>query len=98
MGQPLKALFVVPSYLLFIKAVFHYVVIPSLSCAQLFAPPWTVSHQAPLSVGFPRQEYWSEWPFPSQGVFLDRGSNLHLLHWLGICFTLDTVHGSMLFS
>ena len=30
-----------------------------------FATPWTVVHQTPPSVGFPRQEYWSELPFPS---------------------------------
>ena len=30
-------------------------------------PPWTVACQAPLSVGFPRQEYWSGLPFPSPG-------------------------------
>ena len=29
--------------------------------------PWTVAHQAPLSMGFPRQEYWSVLPFPSPG-------------------------------
>ena len=29
--------------------------------------PWTVARQAPLSVGFPRQEYWSGLPFPSPG-------------------------------
>ena len=33
----------------------------------LFATPWTVAHQAPLSIGFPRQEYWSGLPFPSPG-------------------------------
>ena len=38
-GTTLKALFVVPSYLLFIKAVFHYVVVSSPSCVQLFATP-----------------------------------------------------------
>ena len=32
--------------------------------------PWTVDCQAPLSVGFPRQEYWSELPFPSPGDLL----------------------------
>ena len=32
-----------------------------------FANPWTVPYQAPLSMGFPRQEYWSGWPFPSPG-------------------------------
>ena len=30
-----------------------------------FEAPWTVAHQAPLSMGFPRQEYWSELTFPS---------------------------------
>ena len=32
-----------------------------------FATPWTVVCQAPLSMGFPRQEYWSRLPFPSPG-------------------------------
>ena len=36
-----------------------------LSRVRLFATPWTVAHQAPLSVGFSRQEYWSGLPFPS---------------------------------
>ena len=38
-----------------------------LSRARLFATPWTAVHQAPLSVGFSRQEYWSRLPFPSPG-------------------------------
>ena len=38
-----------------------------LSCVQLFATPWTVACQAPLSMGFSRQEYWSGLPFPSPG-------------------------------
>ena len=38
-----------------------------LSCIRLFATPWTVARQAPLSAGFPRQEYWSELPFPPPG-------------------------------
>ena len=37
----------------------------SLSHVQLFATPWTVAHQAPPSMGFFRQEYWSGLPFPS---------------------------------
>ena len=37
----------------------------SLSCVQLFATPWTVAYQAPLSMGFSRQGYWSGLPFPS---------------------------------
>ena len=32
-----------------------------------FVTPWTVACQAPLSMGFPRQEYWSGLPFPSPG-------------------------------
>ena len=35
--------------------------------------PWTLSHQAPLSMGFPRQEYWSGLPFPSPGDLPDPG-------------------------
>ena len=40
-------------------------------CAVMFksVTPWTVAHQAPLSMGFPRQEYWSGLPFPSLGIF-----------------------------
>ena len=34
---------------------------------QLFATPWTVDPQAPLSMGFSRQEYWNGLPFPSPG-------------------------------
>ena len=40
---------------------------------QLVATPWTVAHQASLSVGFPRQEYWSGLPFPSPGELPDPG-------------------------
>ena len=43
----------------------------SLSCIRLFATPWTIAHQAPLSMGFPRQEYWSGLSFPSPGDFLN---------------------------
>ena len=35
--------------------------------------PWTVACQAPLSMGFPRQEYWSGLPFPSSGDLPDPG-------------------------
>ena len=37
----------------------------SLSRVRLLATPWTAAHQAPLSMGFSRQEYWSELPLPS---------------------------------
>ena len=36
-----------------------------LSCVRLFGTPWTVAHQAPLSMGFSWQEYWSGYLFPS---------------------------------
>ena len=39
----------------------------SLSHVRLFATPWTVARQAPLSMGFSRQEDWSGLPFPSPG-------------------------------
>ena len=38
-----------------------------LSHVRLFAIPWTVAYQAPPSMGFSRQEYWSGLPFPSPG-------------------------------
>ena len=49
------------------------VVVKSLSHVQLFVTPWTVAHQAPLSMGFPRQEYWSGLTFPSPGDLADPG-------------------------
>ena len=42
----------------------------SKSCPAL-ATPWTVACQAPLSIEFPRQEYWSGLPFPSSGDLPD---------------------------
>ena len=38
-----------------------------------FAAPWTVARQAPVSMGLPRQEYWSGLPFPSPGNIADLG-------------------------
>ena len=43
------------------------------SHVQLFVTPWTVAHQASLSVGFSRQEYWSGLPFPPPGRLLGPG-------------------------
>ena len=45
----------------------------SLSRVQLFATPWTVAHQAPPSMEFSRQAYWSGLPFPSPGDLPDPG-------------------------
>ena len=50
------------------------------SCVRLSV---TVACQAPLSMGFPRQEYWSGCNFLLQGVFPSQGSNSHFLHLLG---------------
>ena len=36
-----------------------------ISCVRLLATQWTVAYQAPPSMGFPRQEYWSQLPLPS---------------------------------
>ena len=55
------------------------------SHGPLFTTSWTVAHQAPLSRGFPRQEYWSVGcHFLLHGIFLTQGWNLcllRLLHW-----------------
>ena len=51
----------------------HFILITTLkvellSCVRLFATPWTVARQAPLSMGFSRQEYWSSCHFLLQGI------------------------------
>ena len=43
----------------------------SLSHVQLFATPWTAAYQAPPSMGFSRQEYWSGLPLPSPRFIMD---------------------------
>ena len=55
-----------------------------LSRVRLFETPWTVAHQAPLSMEFSRQEYLGGCRFLLQRLSLTKGSNLHLLcllHW-----------------
>ena len=47
--------------------------VKSLSRVRLFETPWTVAHQAPPSMGFSKQEYWSGLPFPSPGNLPDPG-------------------------
>ena len=44
-----------------------------LSRVRLFATPWTLAYQVPLSMGFSRQQYWSGLPFPSPGDLPDPG-------------------------
>ena len=48
---------------------------------QLFATPWIVACQAPLSMEFSRHEYWSGLPFLLQGIFPIQELNPTLLHW-----------------
>ena len=55
------------------QLIFTMVVVYSLSRVCLFVTPWTIALQAPLSMGFPRQEYWSSLPFPSPGDLPDPG-------------------------
>jgi len=61
----------------------HSLCVCVLSHVWLLASPWTVARQAPLSMGFFRQEHWSELPYLLQGIKLTSlTSHLwHLLHW-----------------
>ena len=47
--------------------------VKSFSRVRLFVTPWTIAYQAPPSMGFSRQEYWSGLPFPSLGDLPDPG-------------------------
>ena len=61
----------------------------SFSHVQLFETPWTVAHQATLSMEFSRQEYWSGLPCPPPGDFPTRGSNPGLPHCKWILYCLN---------
>ena len=54
-----------------------------------FATPWTVACQAPLSMGFSRQEYWSGLPFPSPGALPDPGTEPEFPALAGRFFTTE---------
>ena len=74
---PIASLFLPPGHWkLFLKNIMCNVVLyfvlyacmlSCFSCVRLFVTPWTVTHQAPLSMGFSRQEYWSRLPYPPPG-------------------------------
>ena len=51
-------------------------VLSRFSRVSPFVTPWAAARQAPLSMGFSRQEYWSELPFPSPGDLPDPGIEL----------------------
>ena len=61
----------------------------SRSVLSSSATPWTVAHQAPLSMELPRQEYCSWLPFPSPGDFPTQGSNPGLRHYGWILYCLS---------
>ena len=65
--------------------------VQSLSHVRLFVTPWTVAHQAPLSMGFPRQEYSGGWPFPSAGDLLAPGTD-ESCSTGGFLTTVEVVH------
>ena len=64
-----------------------------LFCCQVvsnsFAMPGTVAHQAPLSMGSPRQEYWNGLPFPSPGGLPDPGFKPVSQHWQAVSLPLS---------
>ena len=62
--------------------------VKSLSCVLLFATLWTVAHQAPLSTGFSKQEYWSGLPFPSPGESSQPRDRTQVSHIAGRRFNL----------
>ena len=62
--------------------------VKSISHVRLFAAPWTVVYQAPLSMGFSRQEYWSGLLFPSPGDLPDPGIKPGSSYIAGRCFTV----------
>ena len=78
--------------------------VKSLSRVRPFATPWTVAHQAPLSMGFSRQEYWSGLPFPltmgpptfhvTQAVHRERDVFWHpQTRKLGVCSNISSSNG-----
>ena len=60
-----------------------------IKLCQALETPWSVAHQAPLSMGFPKQEYWSGLPFPSPGDLPDPGIKLASPSLAGGFFTTE---------
>ena len=63
----------------------------SLSCVWLFVTLWTVAHQAPLSIKFSGQEYWSKLPFPPRGYSQPRDRTRVSCISGGFFFFLDQI-------
>ena len=67
--------------------------VKSLSHVQLFVTPWTAAHQAPLSMGFSKQEYWSGVPLPSpKGWYFNIMS---VKWWHNMCITSVEIFNKM---
>ena len=70
-----KELFYETRFSIVFVLVIYCVVVESLSCVSLFCDPMDcVARHSPLSMGFPRQEYWSRLPFSSPGDLPDPGT------------------------
>ena len=57
--------------------------------SESFATPWTIACQAPVSMGFPRQEYWIGLPFPSPGDLTNPGIEPRSSSFVGRFFTTE---------
>ena len=81
----------------FSKAWKWKVKVKLLSRVQLLATPWTAAYQAPLSMGFSRQEYWSGLPLPSPRINLLKRSKpvVHMLEVI-IAFQVQNIHWAAL--
>ena len=62
--------------------------VKSFSRVRLLATPWSAAYQAPLSMGFSRQEYWSGLPLPSPNC---RFASFHILHFFFFNFSIMLV-------
>ena len=73
----------------------HALEVSVSACMLSPVDPWAAAHQAPLSPGFPRQEYWNEWVAisSSRGISLTQGSNPRLLHWQVDSLTVSHLGG-----
>ena len=76
----------------FFCVIKHVCVLSCFGHVQVFVTLWIIAHQALLSMGFSRQEYWSGLPCPPPGIFPTQRSNtclLSLLHCRQILYALD---------
>ena len=72
------------------------VVVYSFVMSDSFAAPWTIACQAPLSMGFPRQEHWSGLPFPSLGGVPNPGVKPKSFAFVHRFFTTEPAEASQI--